>query len=153
MRWFSTLPQILASRPRAMMAYSRASCAVSFRETSKARAAASKAGPRFALVAGSVSCRGAGRGVMGSSAYSLEDSSSLLRSGLAMTTKSRFLAALGMTTRKRGSKRVIVERGGRLGDSDYGETWVRRRRGKPRLYRRDSAEARAKSGMVLGYQE
>ena len=52
MRCFSILPQISGSRPRALIEYSLVMLARSFKWRSKANAAASNAGPRFAEVAG-----------------------------------------------------------------------------------------------------
>src|SRR5215469_11031261 len=54
MRWSLAAPQISASRPRAVTEYSLAGSAVIFRYKRNANAAVSKAGPRFAEVAGRV---------------------------------------------------------------------------------------------------
>src|SRR5215469_6561916 len=54
MRWSLSAPQISASRPRAVTEYSLAGSAVIFRYKRNANAAVSKAGPRFAEVAGRV---------------------------------------------------------------------------------------------------
>src|SRR5579862_2163007 len=58
MRWFSSWPQILASRPVARIENSLAARARTLRNRFSAKAAASKAGPRLAEVAGSVSVNG-----------------------------------------------------------------------------------------------
>src|SRR5580693_5360671 len=83
MRWFSMRPQICASRPSAVTKKSGARSARRRRWKSSARAAASKAGPRLAEVAGS--------------AKRSERSAEIGRDGIGLTAVAAVFAA---TTRR-----------------------------------------------------